>query len=294
MKGFDARRIYSSALPANGTSSPVNTFELEVIYDSQQGQDSGVKSRKYLSEAQSIALRLEQWEGFLDSESLRRQDRGVVNLAAKRSKACIDRLIKLTADGVLSNGPTAIGLSANERTVGDEMAVGLTDELTVDFPRWGQLLGPYSTFDASLGLGGQSTSGQSTSGSRATSSTSSTESVGHIDRFEQYDRFEQWSNQVYLPTFIRGWLNVPHWPQWVFAAIPIILCVGYLGIGLKYRAWLQQRPWWDLLLLGLGWFAWTGSLWLGLVFCLFAAVIVCDTYWLISVRSRQNALRGPR
>jgi protein-S-isoprenylcysteine O-methyltransferase Ste14 len=63
---------------------------------------------------------------------------------------------------------------------------------------------------------------------------------------------------------------------------------------LKYRAWLQQRPWWDLLLLGLGWFAWTGSLWLGLVFCLFAAVIVCDTYWLISVRSRQNALRGPR
>lgn len=294
MKGFDARRIYTSALPAKGTSSPVNTFELEVIYDSQQGQDSGVKSRKYLSEAQSIALRLEQWEGFLDSESLRRHDRGVVNLAAKRSKACIDRLIKLTADGVLSNGPTAIGLSANERTVGDEMAVGLTDELTVDFARWGQLLGPYSTFDASLGLGGQSTSGQSTSGSRATSSTSSTESVGHIDRFEQYDWFEQWSNQVYLPTFIRGWLNVPHWPQWVFAAIPIILCVGYLGICLKYRAWLQQRPWWDLLLLGLGWFAWTGSLWLGLVFCLFAAVIVCDTYWLISVRSRQNALRGPR
>jgi len=294
LKGFDARRIYSSALPAKGTSSPVNTFEREVIYDSQQGQDSGVKSRKYLSEAQSIALRLEQWEGFLDSESLRRQDRGVVNLAAKRSKACIDRLIKLTADGVLSNGPTAIGLSADERTTGDEMAVGLTDEFTVDFPRWGQLLGPYSTFDASLGLGGQSTSGQSTSGSRATSSTSSTESVGHIDRFEQYDRFEQWSNQVYLPTFIRGWLNVPHWPQWVFAAIPIILCVGYLGICLKYRAWLQQRPWWDLLLLGLGWFAWTGSLWLGLVFCLFAAVIVCDTYWLISVRSRQNALRGPR
>jgi hypothetical protein len=300
MKGFDARRIHTSALPANGTSSPVNTFELEVIYDSQQGQDSGVKSRKYLSEAQSIALRLEQWEGFLDSESLRRQDRGVVILAAKRSKACIDRLIKLTADGVLSNSPTAIGLSVNERTTGDEMAVGLTDEFTVDFPRWGQLLGPYSTFDASLGLGGQSTSGQSTSGSRATSgsgatsSTSSTESVGHIDRFEQYDRFEQWSNQVYLPTFIRGWLNVPHWPQWVFAAIPIILCVGYLGIGLKYRAWLQQRPWWDLLLLGLGWFAWTGSLWLGLVFCLFAAVIVCDTYWLISVRSRQNALRGPR
>ena len=97
----------------------MNTFELEVIYDSKQGQDGGVKSRKYLSEAQSIALRLEQWEGFLDSESLRRQDRGVVNLAAKRSKACIDRLIKLTANGVLANSPTAIGLSADERTTGD-------------------------------------------------------------------------------------------------------------------------------------------------------------------------------
>jgi hypothetical protein len=274
-KGLDARRIYSSSLPANGTSGPLNLFELQVIHESQHGQDSVVQLRKYLSEAQSLALRLEQWERFLDSESLSRQERGVVNLAAKRSKACIDRLLKLTADGVSSNGTTVIGLSDNVRTA--------DEEITVDFAQWGRLLEPYSTFDASLGLGGQSTSE-----SRTTLSTSSTESVDHIDRFDR------WTNRVHAPNLVGRWLNTRPWPQWVTAAISIILCISYLGICLKYQAWLQQRPWWDLLLLGLGWFAWTGSLWLGLAFCIFAAVVVCDTYWLISVRSRQNALRGPR
>jgi hypothetical protein len=228
-----------------------------------------VQSRTSLSEVQALALYLEQWEKFLDSDSLSRQERGAVNLAAMRSKSCIDRLLKLTADGKTAD-----------------------DVVTVDFARWGQLLKPYSVFDATFGL-----SAQAALGNRANSIASRTESVdrfGGVDCFDGFDRFDRWTNRVHAPTSIARWLNAAHWPVWVVTAIPFILCIGYLGICLKYRTWLQQRPWWDLLLLGLGWLAWTGSLWIGLAFCLFAAVVVCDTYWLISVRSRQNALRGPR
>ena len=314
-KGFDLRRIYSTVLPvrsaspasapsasassANDNAGTTNLFELELIPASQAGQASyanpessnipdssnnpdssnssnssrssnnTVLSRTSLSEAQALALYLGQWEIFLDSQSLSRQERGAVNLAAMRSKSCIDRLLKLTADGKTAD-----------------------DAVTVDFARWGQLLKPYSVFDATLGL-----SARAAPGNRANSIASRTESVDFfdgVDRFGGVDRFDRWTNRVHAPTSIARWLNAAHWPQWVVAAIPFILCVGYLGICLKYRTWLQQRPWWDLLLLGLGWLAWTGSLWIGLAFCLFAAVVVCDTYWLINVRSRQNALRGPR
>lgn len=83
-------------------------------------------------------------------------------------------------------------------------------------------------------------------------------------------------------------------PQGLRYFVPLILCGVYLFIYATNVRRLQQRPWWELLLLGLGWFAWTGSIFLLLVFGALAALLVCDTYWLISVRSRQIALRGPR
>lgn len=83
-------------------------------------------------------------------------------------------------------------------------------------------------------------------------------------------------------------------PGWLKFLVPLILCIAYLVVYAMNLRLLQQHPWWELLLLGAGWFAWTGSIWLLLIFALFATLLVCDTYWLVSVRSRQSALRGLR
>jgi hypothetical protein len=83
-------------------------------------------------------------------------------------------------------------------------------------------------------------------------------------------------------------------PSWARFLLPLMLCGAYLLVYAMSFRQLQQHPWWELLLLGAGWFAWTGSIWILLILAFFAALLVCDTYWLISVRSRQSVLRGPR
>jgi hypothetical protein len=72
-----------------------------------------------------------------------------------------------------------------------------------------------------------------------------------------------------------------------------ILLASYLYLG-RNHAWLQRRSWWNLLCVALAWWLLTGDLWVPVAAGLLAALLVIDTYWMLSVQFRQTGIRGPR
>jgi hypothetical protein len=72
-----------------------------------------------------------------------------------------------------------------------------------------------------------------------------------------------------------------------------ILLASYLYLG-RNHAWLQRRSWWNLLCVALAWWLLTGDLWVPVAAGLLAAILVIDTYWMLSVQFRQTGIRGPR
>jgi hypothetical protein len=83
------------------------------------------------------------------------------------------------------------------------------------------------------------------------------------------------------------------YPLLPFGLSMTILLASYLYLGGNH-AWLQKRPWWNLLCVALAWWLLTGDLWVPVAAGLLAALLVIDTYWMLSVQFRQTGIRGPR
>ena len=83
------------------------------------------------------------------------------------------------------------------------------------------------------------------------------------------------------------------YPLLPFGLSMTILLASYLYLGGNH-AWLQKRPWWNLLCVALAWWLLTGDLWVPVAAGLLAALLAIDTYWMLSVQFRQTGIRGPR
>jgi hypothetical protein len=83
------------------------------------------------------------------------------------------------------------------------------------------------------------------------------------------------------------------YPLLPFGLSMTILLASYLYLG-RNHAWLQRRSWWNLLCVALAWWLLTGDLWVPVAAGLLAALLVIDTYWMLSVQFRQTGIRGPR
>lgn len=83
------------------------------------------------------------------------------------------------------------------------------------------------------------------------------------------------------------------YPLLPFGLSMTILLASYLYLG-RNHAWLQKRSWWNLLCVAFAWWLLTGDLWVPVAAGLLAAVLVIDTYWMLSVQFRQTGIRAPR
>ena len=83
------------------------------------------------------------------------------------------------------------------------------------------------------------------------------------------------------------------YPILPFGLSMTILLASYLYLG-RNHAWLQKRSWWNLLCVAFAWWLLTGDLWVPVAAGLLAALLVIDTYWMLSVQFRQTGIRAPR
>lgn len=233
-----------------------------LVHERGEGKDlegNPVTDFDVLAKQEAISQVLGVWKKWLTLPSVAGRSDGMYEVAAHRAVRLLDESLKFATSGM-------------ERSD------------AIDFAEWGGLLKPLLAPSNPFHIKDLDGTSRVLGVGAPLRVTPATYAMGRNERADKQKLdSDAWAGFVFSKL-----------PGWLRFLVPLILCIAYLLVYAMNFRLLQQHPWWELLLLGAGWFAWTGSIGLLLIFAFFATVLVCDTYWLVSVRSRQSALRGPR
>jgi len=88
--------------------------------------------------------------------------------------------------------------------------------------------------------------------------------------------------------------TVPWDHRLVQTAFPLVVFSILIWIWNRYQVWFQNRNWWKLLgIAGLWWLIFA-DLWIPSLLALSAAILVIDSFWMLSVQFRQSGTLAPR
>ncbi|MFM2012317.1 MAG: hypothetical protein RLZZ396_1101, partial [Planctomycetota bacterium] len=93
-------------------------------------------------------------------------------------------------------------------------------------------------------------------------------------------------------TLAKGTVPLDH--RLVQTAFPLFVFSILIWIWNRYQVWFQNRNWWKLLgIAGLWWLIFA-DLWIPSLLALSAAILVIDSFWMLSVQFRQSGTLAPR